>query len=201
MWSHDTGSAVPSRVSLVIFHTQAESGADLRDSSRVPWRRPYIHLKTAIRHRVSPELIGARNCVPMAFTAESIPAHSQTGAALAGHHGPITTYPLLVRSGHIQSTGLYMVVINCVVFVWLMNTVSIGINSLGTPPRLTFQARLLHNQEGANAKRAVFERSRRELSSDVSFGVHILLGCGAIEPGKSVLGVSQDSDTYGIICD
>ena len=41
--------------------------------------------------------------------------------------------------------------------------------SLGTPTRLTFQARLLHNQEGDNAekggfpKRAVFERSRRQL--------------------------------------
>ena len=28
-------------------------------------------------------------------------------------------------------------------------------------------------------KRAVFERSRRELSLDVSVGVHIPLGCGA----------------------
>ena len=26
---------------------------------------------TAIRHRVSPQFIGSRNCVPMAFTAES----------------------------------------------------------------------------------------------------------------------------------
>ena len=34
------------------LHTQAESGAYLRDSSRVPRRRPY---ETAIRHRVSPE--------------------------------------------------------------------------------------------------------------------------------------------------
>ena len=47
------------------LHTQAESGAYLRDSSRVPRRRPY---ETAIRHRVSPEFIGSRNCVPMAFT-------------------------------------------------------------------------------------------------------------------------------------
>ena len=37
------------------LHTQAESGAYLRDSSRVPRRRPY---ETAIRHRVSPEFIG-----------------------------------------------------------------------------------------------------------------------------------------------
>ena len=37
------------------LHTYAESGAYLRDSSRVPRRRPY---ETAIRHRVSPELSG-----------------------------------------------------------------------------------------------------------------------------------------------
>ena len=37
------------------LHTQAESGAYLRDSSpRVPWWRPFIYLKTTIRHRVSP---------------------------------------------------------------------------------------------------------------------------------------------------
>ena len=34
----------------------------------------HLFIKTAIRHRVSPELIGSRNCVPMAFTAESPPA-------------------------------------------------------------------------------------------------------------------------------
>ena len=54
--------------------TQVESGVYLRDSSRVPRRRPY---ETAIRHRVSPEFIGSRNCVPMAFTAESPPAQGQ----------------------------------------------------------------------------------------------------------------------------
>ena len=37
-----------------------------------------IHLfKTAIRHRVSPEFVGSRICVPMAFTAESPPAQGQ----------------------------------------------------------------------------------------------------------------------------
>ena len=56
------------------LHTQAESGAYLRDSSRVPRRRPY---ETAIRLRVSPEFIGSRNCVPMAFTVESPPAQGQ----------------------------------------------------------------------------------------------------------------------------
>ena len=33
--------------------------------------------ETAIRHRVSPKFIGSRNCVPMAFTAESPPAQGQ----------------------------------------------------------------------------------------------------------------------------
>ena len=37
----------------------------------------YYLFKTAIRHRVSPEFIGSRKCVPMAFTAESPPAQGQ----------------------------------------------------------------------------------------------------------------------------
>ena len=53
IWSRETGSAVPSRVSLLIFHTQAESGAYSRDSSRFSRWRPFIY--TALRHRVSPE--------------------------------------------------------------------------------------------------------------------------------------------------
>ena len=58
------------------LHTQAESGAYLRDSSRVPRRRPFMEPPYAI-HRVSPEFIGSRNCVPMALTAESPPAQGQ----------------------------------------------------------------------------------------------------------------------------
>ena len=30
----------------------------------------HLFIETAIRHRVSPEFMGSRNCVPMAFTAE-----------------------------------------------------------------------------------------------------------------------------------
>ena len=38
----------------------------------------FIYLfKTAIPHRVSPEFIGSRDCVPMAFTAVSPPAQGQ----------------------------------------------------------------------------------------------------------------------------
>ena len=90
IWSRETGSAVPSRVSLLILHTQAESGAYSRDSSRFPRWRPFIY--TAIRHRISPEYIGSPDCVPMAFIAESPPARPvvlKVVPALADHHGPI----------------------------------------------------------------------------------------------------------------
>ena len=67
IWSRQTDSAVPSRVSLLSLHTQAESGAYSRDSSRFPRISA-----TAIRP-VSSLLpyIGSIKCVPMAFTAES----------------------------------------------------------------------------------------------------------------------------------
>ena len=44
-WPRETSSAVPSRVSLLILHTQAESGAYLRDSSGFTRRRPFTYLK------------------------------------------------------------------------------------------------------------------------------------------------------------
>ena len=45
------------------------------DSSRFPWLRPFI--ETAIRHRVNPEFIGSRTCVPIAFIAENPVAQCQ----------------------------------------------------------------------------------------------------------------------------
>ena len=45
IWSRETGSAVPSRVSLLILHTLAEYGAYLRDSFRVLRRRPFVYLE------------------------------------------------------------------------------------------------------------------------------------------------------------
>ena len=57
------------------LHTQTESGDYLRDSSRVPRRRPSMKPPYAIGSL--PSFIGSRNCVPMAFTAESPPAHGQ----------------------------------------------------------------------------------------------------------------------------
>ena len=49
------GNPVPHQ--RAYLHTQAESGAYLRDSSRFPRQRPHL-FKTAIRHRVSPEFYG-----------------------------------------------------------------------------------------------------------------------------------------------
>ena len=60
-----------------LLHIQNLYGAYSQDSSRFPRRRPFIYLDRHIRHRVSPELIGSRNCVPMAFTAKSPPAQGR----------------------------------------------------------------------------------------------------------------------------
>ena len=75
IWSRETGSIVPSRVSLLTLHTLAESGAYEQDSSQFLRQRPFIH--TTNHYRASPEFIRSRNCVPMAFTAESPPVQSQ----------------------------------------------------------------------------------------------------------------------------
>ena len=97
IWFRETGLAIPSRVSLLILHTQAESGAYSRDSSRCPQRRPYIF--TTTHHRVSPEFIGSRSCVPMVFTAESPLAQGQyspQGNSSNGCRLCITMYPFLL---------------------------------------------------------------------------------------------------------
>ena len=70
-WSRETGSAVPSRVILLILHIQTELGAYSRDSSRFPRRchSPFIYV-TANHHRVSPEFIRSRK---MAYRWHSLP--------------------------------------------------------------------------------------------------------------------------------
>ena len=68
------GSAVPSRVSLLISILRLNL---VLTYGIHPEFRGGVHYETAIRHRVSPEFIGSRNCVPMAFTAESPPAQGQ----------------------------------------------------------------------------------------------------------------------------
>ena len=60
-WSRETGPAVPSRVSLLILHTRAESVAYSRDSSRVPRRLPFIYIKPTCAIGSVPSLSGHAN--------------------------------------------------------------------------------------------------------------------------------------------
>ena len=75
-WFRETGSAVPSRASLLISILRLNV---VFTHEIPPDFRGGVHylFETAIRHRVSPELIGSRNYEPMAFTAESPPAQGQ----------------------------------------------------------------------------------------------------------------------------
>ena len=73
-WSREMGSAVPSRVTLLISILRLKL---VLTYGIPPEVRGGVHLSLfsiAIRHRVSPEFIESRNCVPMAFTVESPPA-------------------------------------------------------------------------------------------------------------------------------
>ena len=69
------GSAVPSRVSLIISILRLD--LMLTYVIFLPSSAVASIYETAIRHRVSPEFIGSRNSVPMAFTAVSPPAQGQ----------------------------------------------------------------------------------------------------------------------------
>ena len=73
IWSRETGSAVPSRVSFLVLHTQAESGAYLLGSSRINLYKAAIHTLSGQSrvYRV------AQLRIPTAFTAESLPAQGQ----------------------------------------------------------------------------------------------------------------------------
>ena len=68
-----SGSSVPRQPAHL--HTLAEYGAV---SSRVPRRRLFFYLNCHIRHRVSPEFIGSRTCIPVTFTAKSPPEYGTT---------------------------------------------------------------------------------------------------------------------------
>ena len=111
IWFRQTGLAVPSFVSLLILYTNAEYGAYSRYSSRVPRRRPYIFASTT-HHRVSPEFIGSRNCVPIAFTPESsLQGSSSNGCCLCITMdqmllcSSLFPHPLLVHSENVQIIG------------------------------------------------------------------------------------------------
>ena len=73
--SRETSSAVSSRVSLLISILKLNR---VPTYGILPSSAAASIYETAIRHRVSPEFIGSRNCVPMAFTAEICASLSHT---------------------------------------------------------------------------------------------------------------------------
>ena len=76
IWSREMGSAAPSRVSLLISILRLNL---VHTYGIPPEFRSGAHLFIYNRHTPSAqsEFIGSRNCVPMAFTAESPPAQGQ----------------------------------------------------------------------------------------------------------------------------
>ena len=109
VWSRELGSAVPSRVSPLVLHTQAESCFYLRDStppSRFPLRFP---LEPPCAIGLVPSLSGHATALPMAFTTEnrhkpsSSQSSSKNGSFLFRYpmdqlmYAPLFPYPLLVQ--------------------------------------------------------------------------------------------------------
>ena len=74
IWSRETGPAVPSCASLLISILRLNL---VLNYGIPPDFRGGVPFYIAIRHRVSPDFIGSRNCVPMAFAAESLPAQGE----------------------------------------------------------------------------------------------------------------------------
>ena len=79
IWSRETGSAVPFRVSLLILHTQAESNLVLTHGGFLP-----ISVAASIYSLfIPPAAIGSVsityfiNCVTRVFTTESPPAQNR----------------------------------------------------------------------------------------------------------------------------
>ena len=96
IWSCKTGSAVPSRISLLIIYIQAESGAySWEDSSRFPRRRPFIQNRHTPScqsrvYRVTQLRTDGVHCRESAGTGPVVfKVVPVTGAVFAGHHGPI----------------------------------------------------------------------------------------------------------------
>ena len=71
IWSRETDSGVPSRVSLLISILRLKMVLTYGISPEFCGGVHFLFL-TPIRHRISPVFIGSRNCVKMATMAELI---------------------------------------------------------------------------------------------------------------------------------
>ena len=111
IWSRDTGSAVPFNASLLILHAQAESGADLRYSSRFPRRRPHIYTPStaigsvpnlmgraiAYRWRPLPRVYWHRACSPQGSSSNGC-CHFRFHPGANVRCASLLRHPLLVCS-------------------------------------------------------------------------------------------------------
>ena len=110
------GSPVPPQPAH--FHTQAESGAYLRDSSRLPRRRPFIYLKppyviasvpslsghaTAYGWRSLPRVRWHRASKPQGSSERVLPWKVTMDQFICAFFSP---HPLLVWNGRVESTGV-----------------------------------------------------------------------------------------------
>ena len=93
IWSRETDSSFTSRVSLLILHTRAESGAYSRDSSRCPRRRPFIYLNrhTPLGQSRVYRVYRWRSLPRVRRHRASSPQGSSSNGCchFSGHHGPI----------------------------------------------------------------------------------------------------------------
>ena len=89
IWFREPDLAVPSRVSLLILHTQTESGAYSRDCSRYPWRHPYIF--------PTPTIV---------IKYVQIQNISTTTAVLYGHVFPLRLMPVQETTKKLASTSI-----------------------------------------------------------------------------------------------
>ena len=115
------------------LHTQAESGAYLRDSSRVPRRRPFMKPPYAIgsvpslsghaiayRWRSLPRVRRDRASKSQGSSERVLPWQVTMDQLIFASLFP---RPLLVRSGHVESTGSS--VVRCTSTEWVLNLFNI----------------------------------------------------------------------------
>ena len=113
-WPREVGSATPSRVNLLILHTQAEFGAYSRNSSRFSRWRPLVMRSAAIRSipSLSVHAIAYRWRSPSRVhwhrASIDLKAVPSTGRVLSFQVSPWISFfftslfpnPLMVSSGH-----------------------------------------------------------------------------------------------------
>ena len=118
-WSRETSSAVPSRVSLLILRTQAESGTYPRDFSRFPWRRTYIYTSTDIEPVPS-----LSDHAIIAFRWRSLPRVWRRRAS--SPQGSFSSGCSLFRYHHIHHLPVL-----CVFFPFILDVKFVGCTSRG----------------------------------------------------------------------